>query len=65
MEQWYLWATIYIEMELTKYPNGARALILEQARDMACKHIADNPVLVLSSVHMDILENYNLAIERS
>jgi hypothetical protein len=63
VEQWCPWATAYIEMELTEYPNSTHTPILEQARDMAHKHIADNPALALSSVHVDVPENYNPAIE--
>jgi hypothetical protein len=37
----------------------------KQARDRACKCIAENPVLALKSIHVDVLGNYNPATEQS
>ena len=64
-EQWHPWATAYIEIELIEHPNGIHAPALKQAKDLACKHILDNASLALSSVHVDMPGNYNLALEQS
>jgi hypothetical protein len=64
-EQWCPWATAYIEMVLSEYPNHPRTQILKQASDLARQSIADLPAFVLRSVHVDAPRNYNLALEQS
>jgi hypothetical protein len=64
-EQWRPWATAYIEMALSEYPNHPRTQILKQARDLARQSIADHPAFVIRSVHVDAPGNYNPALEQS
>ncbi|KAH9974440.1 hypothetical protein BGW80DRAFT_1251648 [Lactifluus volemus] len=64
-EQWRPWATAYIEMTLSTYPDGTHTPTLKQARNLARERIADEPALALRSVHVDAPGNYNPIIERS
>jgi hypothetical protein len=59
-EQWWPWATAYLEMELEEHPGSNHAPMLKQARGMACNRITKDPKWVFTSVHATAPRNYRL-----
>ena len=58
-EYWRAWATMYVEMELEKEPNGSYASLLKHAKGMAVNRISEDPKWILKTVSSIAPGNYH------